>query len=601
MFFDKNKIRNFSIIAHIDHGKTTLADRILEITHAIDKRKMTNQFLDSMPLEKARKITIKLTAVTLNYISKNGEEYIFNLIDTPGHVDFNYEVSRSLMACEGVILVIDAARGVEAQTLTNLYLALDNKLNVVVAINKIDLPTANVERVKKEIENIGLDKNKVICISAKTGKNVENVLERVISDISAPKGDENQKLRALIFDSYYDRYRGVVILIKIVDGVINVGDEIFFLHSKKKYLVTELGKMVPEEVKVEKIFVGEVGYLCAQIKNIDDIIIGDTITLSNNLDAKPLIGCKKAKPMVYAGIFTAETNNFLNLKQALEKLKLNDAALTYEIEKSSVLGFGFRCGFLGLLHMDIVKERLEEIDNKLNLILTAPSVVYKVLLKNGENLFVDNPEKFPDLFNINSIYEPFVLAEISSPIEFIGQITKLCKDNRGIHKNIEYIDEKRVLIVYEMPLSEIIFLFFDHLKSCTRGYASLNYKFSEYKKTELSKIEVFLNGKIVDAFSSISHASQAYHKAYFIAEKLSSLLPRQLFEIVIQVAINRKIVVRKNISPLRKDVLAKCYGGDITRKKKLIEKQKEGKKNLKKIGVIEVPKNAFIDILSVEK
>ena len=597
--FENNKIRNFSIIAHIDHGKSTLADRILEITNTIEKRKMTNQILDSMALEKEKNITIKLTAVTLNYISNSGEKYIFNLIDTPGHIDFSYEVSRSLMACEGVILVIDATRGIEAQTLANLYLALDNNLDIVIAINKIDLPSANIEKVKNEIKNIGLNEKKAVCISAKTGENVKDVLERVITDISSPKGDKTKKLRALIFDSYYDVYRGAVVLIKVVDGIVKNKDNIFLINTKKNYLITELGKMIPQEIKTNELQAGEVGYLCAQIKDIKDIIIGETITLKEDQSIEPLAYCKKIKPMVYAGIFPIDNNDFNNLKQALEKLKLNDSSLTYEMENSQVLGFGFRCGFLGLLHMEIIQKRLE-MEYNLNLILTAPSVVYKVFLKNGDCVNVDNPEKFPDLSNIKNICEPFVMAEISSPSEFIGEIINLCKNNRGIYKNIKYIDEKRVLIKYEIPLGEIIFLFFDNLKSCTRGYANLNYEFSGYKNSDLVKIEILLNNKVIDAFSLISHISNARKRGVYIIEKLYSILPKQLFEINIQVAINNKIVAKKKISALRKDVLAKCYGGDITRKKKLLEKQKEGKKNLKKIGLIEIPKEAFINILSIK-
>lgn len=600
MFFEKNKIRNFSIIAHIDHGKSTLADRILEITNAIEKRKMTNQILDSMTLEKEKNITIKLKAVTLNYISDKNEKYVFNLIDTPGHVDFSYEVSRSLMACEGVILVIDATRGIEAQTLANLYLALDNNLDIVVVINKIDLPAANIEKVKKEIKDIGLNEEKAICISAKTGKNVKNVLEHVISDISAPKGDEKKKLRALIFDSYYDAYRGIVLLIKVIDGIIKNKDNIFLINAKKKYSINELGKMIPQEIKVDELHAGEVGYLCAQIKNMEDIIIGETITLENNPSEEPLAGCKKINPMVYAGIFPVNNDDFNNLKLALEKLKLNDSSLVYEVENSQILGFGFRCGFLGLLHMEIVQKRLE-MEYNLNLILTAPNVIYKVFLKNGNCVNIDSPEKYPNLSEIKEIQEPYVNAEISSPIEFIDEINNLCKNSRGIYKDINYINEKRILIRYEIPLGEIIFRFFNNLKSCSRGYANLNYEFSEYKTSDLVKIEILINKKIIDTFSLISHISNSRSKGVYIIEKLYSILPRQLFEINIQVAINNKIIAKKTISPLRKDVLAKCYGGDITRKKKLLEKQIEGKKNLKKIGSIEIPKEAFIDILSIKK
>ena len=598
--FDKKNIRNFSIIAHIDHGKSTLADRILELTNTVDKRKMKDQFLDSMDLEIEHGITIKLNAVTIFYEANNNEKFVFNLIDTPGHVDFTYEVSRSLAACEGVLLVIDATRGIEAQTIANLYLAMENNLKIIIVINKIDLPNANIKKTKQDIKNyLNVTDDNIICVSAKTGENIKNVLEAIVHQIPAPSGNKNDKLRALIFDSYYDSYRGVVILIRVKDGCIKINDMIHFMLANKDYLVTEIGIRIPEEHKVNELCVGEVGYICAQIKNIKDVIIGETITLTNNRAVLPLPGYKKINPMVFCGLYPIDSNDYNNLKNALDKLKLNDASFTYELENSKALGYGFRCGFLGLLHMNIIKERLER-EYNLNLILTAPNVVYQIYTKKNEIINIENPSKLTDIANVIKIKEPYVNANIFIPKEFIGTVMKLCQNKRGIYQDIIYLDNTRVLLKYEMPLSEIIFNFFDKLKSCTKGYANFDYEFSKYRENDLVKIDILFNKEIIDAFSIITYRSYAYNRGLLIIQKLKEIIPRQQFEIPIQVAIGNKIIARVDIKAIRKDVLAKCYGGDITRKKKLLEKQKEGKKKMKQIGSVEIPQEAFMSILSIE-
>lgn len=601
MKYDQSKIRNFSIIAHIDHGKSTLADRILEKTDSIEKREMVNQYLDSMDLERERGITIKLNAVTLKYLSKSGEEYIFNLIDTPGHVDFSYEVSRSLAACEGALLVVDATQGVEAQTLANTYLAIDNDLFIIPLINKIDLPSAMIQMCRDDITNrIGLDGDSAIPISAKTGENIEEVLERIVEDIPSPSGDNNNPLKALIFDSFYDSYRGVVILIRIKDGKVKVGDKIHLMRGDKDYEVSEVGIRTPKEIQLEELKCGEVGYLCAQIKDIKDIHVGDTITLSNNPATEPLPGYKKMNPMVYCGIYPTESKKYEELKVSLEKLSLNDASLVFEPEISKALGFGFRCGFLGLLHMDVVQERLER-EYNLDLILTAPSVIYKVYKTNGEIVDLLNPCDLPDQSEISHIDEPYAKVEIMCPKEFIGPTMQLCQDRRGIYKDLQYFDETRSILIYEMPLNEIIFNFFDKLKSYTKGYASLEYEIIEYKTGNLAKMDILLNGDIIDALSSIVYKPNAYNKSIKIVRKLKEVIPRMQFEIPIQAAIGGKIIARADIKAVRKDVLAKCYGGDITRKKKLLEKQKEGKKRMKAIGQVDVPQEAFMSILNIDE
>ena len=600
MKFDQSKIRNFSVIAHIDHGKSTLCDRILELTETIEKREMKSQILDDMDLERERGITIKLNAVTVNYHSLDGNDYIFNLIDTPGHVDFTYEVSRSLAACEGAILVIDATQGVEAQTLANMYLAIDNNLEIVPVINKIDLASARVDACKDEIsKRIGLDGDSAIPVSAKTGDNIRDVLERIVSDIPAPSGSNDAPLKALIFDSYYDSYRGVVVLIRIKEGTVKVGDTIHLMRSGADFLVTELGIRTPKEMQTDALYCGEVGYLCAQIKDIKEVRVGDTITLKNKPALLPLPGYKKINPMVYCGIYPSDSKKYEDLKEALEKLSLNDASLRFEPETSQALGFGFRCGFLGLLHMDVIQERLER-EYNLDLILTAPSVIYKVCLTNGEEFELSNPSELPDLTTIAHIEEPFVKAEIMMPKDYIGPVMQLCQDRRGIYKNLEYFDDTRMILTYDMPLSEIIFNFFDKLKSYTKGYASLDYEFADYKESNLSKMDILLNGEVIDALSSIVYKPFAYQRGLKIVSKLKEVIPRQQFEIPVQAAINGKIIARADIKAVRKDVLAKCYGGDITRKKKLLEKQKEGKKRMKSIGSVDVPQEAFMSLLSID-
>lgn len=600
MDFDKKHIRNFSIIAHIDHGKSTLADRILELTETISKREMKDQFLDSMDLERERGITIKLNAVTIKYHSLNGEDYLFNLIDTPGHVDFTYEVSRSLAACEGCLLVVDATQGVEAQTLANVYLAVDNNLEIVPVINKIDLPSAMPEFVKKEIEDkIGIPSDNACEVSAKTGQGIQNVLEAVVKYIPSPSGDDNKPLQALIFDSYYDSYRGVVVLICVKNGKVKVGDTIRLIAANKEYLVTEVGIRTPKELKKDELCAGEVGYLAAQIKDIKDVIPGETITLSNNPCEKALPGYRKMNPMVYCGLYPVDSKKFVDLKDALEKLSLNDSSLVFEAETSQALGFGFRCGFLGLLHMDVVQERLER-EYNLDLILTAPSVIYHINLSNGDMIELDNPSKLPDITTIKDIEEPYVKAKIMTPKEYVGPVMELCQNRRGIYVDLEYFDDTRMVITYELPLAEIVYNFFDKLKSYSKGYASFDYEYSGYHSGNLAKMDILLNGEVIDALSIIVHKSTAYERGSVVVRKLKDIIPRQQFEVPVQAAINGKVIARADIKAVRKDVLAKCYGGDISRKRKLLEKQKEGKKRMKAIGSVEVPQEAFMSVLSLD-
>lgn len=600
MKYDQKRIRNFSVIAHIDHGKSTLCDRILELTDTIQKREMKAQILDNMDLERERGITIKLNAVTLEYKADDGETYIFNLIDTPGHVDFTYEVSRSLAACEGAILIVDATQGVEAQTLANMYLAIDNNLEVIPVINKIDLASARVDAARDEITSkIGLDGDTAIPISAKTGVGVKEILERVVTDIPAPSGNNEAPLKALIFDSYYDSYRGVVVLIRIKEGHVSVGDSIHLMKSGVDFVVTELGIRTPKEVKADALYCGEVGYLCAQIKDIKEVHVGDTITLTNEPALLPLPGYKRINPMVYCGIYPTESKKYGDLKDALEKLSLNDASLKFEPETSQALGFGFRCGFLGLLHMDVIQERLER-EFDLDLILTAPSVIYKVYLTDGSVINLDNPSKMPDLTTVKMIEEPYVKAEIMMPKDYVGTVMQLCQDRRGIYKNLEFFDDTRMVLTYEIPLSEIIYNFFDKLKSFTKGYASLDYELLDYKEGNLTKMDILLNGDVVDALSTIVYKPFTFQRGLKLVSKLKEVIPKQQFEIPVQAAINGKIIARADIKAVRKDVLAKCYGGDITRKKKLLEKQKEGKKRMKAIGSVEVPQEAFMSLLSID-
>ena len=600
MQYDIKKIRNFSIIAHIDHGKSTLADRILELSGRVSKREMKAQLLDSMDLERERGITIKLTTVTLTYHAKNGEDYIFNLIDTPGHVDFTYEVSRSLAACEGALLVVDATQGVEAQTLANVYLAVDNNLSIIPLINKVDLPSADPQKVKDEIERrIGIEAQNALEISAKTGKNVDQVLERIITDIPHPSGDPDAPLKALIFDSFYDAYRGVVAIIRIKEGSIKIGDTILLMASGHTHEVTELGIFTPKEEKVEQLSSGEVGYLAAQIKDIKDVRSGETITLQNNPATEKLPGYRDLIPMVFCGLYPIDGKKYNDLKDALGKLSLSDASLRFEPETSQALGFGFRCGFLGLLHMDVIQERLER-EYDLNLILTAPSVVYHVYLNNGEMKLLDNPSRLPNLTLIKEIAEPYVKASITTPQEYVGNLMELCQARRGIYTDLEFVDETRMILKYELPLSEIVYNFFDRLKSLSKGYASFDYVLSEYKVGNLAKMEILLNSEPVDALATIVHKPTAYNRGSLIVNKLKELIPRQQFEIPIQASVSGKVVARSDIKAMRKDVLAKCYGGDISRKRKLLDKQKEGKKRMKNIGSVEVPQEAFMTVLSLE-
>ena len=597
---DQSKIRNFSIIAHIDHGKSTLADRILEQTDTVALREMKDQLLDTMDLERERGITIKLNAVALNYKADDGETYTFHLIDTPGHVDFTYEVSRSLAACEGAVLVVDAAQGIEAQTLANVYLALDNDLEILPVINKIDLPSADPERVINEIENvIGLDAHNAPLISAKSGLNIHNVLEQIVKYVPAPRGNINHRLKALVFDSAYDAYRGVIVQVCVKEGQIKVGDTMRFMATGAEYEVLECGIRTPKEIKKDRLVCGEVGWIAASIKNIQDVRVGDTITLKDNPAIEPLEGYRELNPMVYCGLYPVESNRYNELREALEKLQLNDASLQFEAETSQALGFGFRCGFLGLLHMDVIQERIEREFN-IDIIATAPSVVYHVNLTDGTQIMIDNPSQLPDVQKITSIEEPFVKATIMCPKDYIGPIMELAQAKRGIYEDMIYLDDSRVQIVYQLPLGEIVYDFFDKLKSCSRGYASFDYDLSGYRVSKLAKMDILLNGEVVDALSSIVHKDFAYGRGKNLCERLRKLIPRQQFEIPIQAALNTKIIARTNISALRKNVLAKCYGGDITRKKKLLEKQKEGKKRMKQVGSVEVPQEAFMAILSVD-
>ncbi|CZQ81724.1 translation elongation factor 4 [Trichococcus ilyis] len=597
----QKKIRNFSIIAHIDHGKSTLADRILQKTDTVADRDMQEQLLDSMDLERERGITIKLNAVELTYKADDGEEYIFHLIDTPGHVDFTYEVSRSLAACEGAILVVDAAQGVEAQTLANVYLALDNNLEIVPVINKIDLPAADPERVREEVEDvIGIDASEAVLASAKIGLGIPELLEQIVEKIPAPEGDLEAPLQALIFDSVYDPYRGVVLNVRIKNGVVRPGDKIKLMATGKEYEVIEVGIFSPKPIKRDYLMVGDVGYLTAGIKTIQDTQVGDTITLANNPASEPLAGYRKMNPMVYCGIYPVDASDFNDLREALEKLQLNDASLQFEAESSQALGFGFRTGFLGMLHMDVIQERIER-EFDLDIITTAPSVIYHVHKTDGEVLEIDNPSEMPDATTIDSIEEPYVKASIMVPNDYVGAVMDIAQKKRGTFVTMDYLDDFRVNVVYEMPLAEIIFDFFDRLKSSTKGYASLDYELIGYRPSKLVKMDILLNGEAVDALSSIVHRDFAYARGKVIAEKLRELIPRQQFEVPIQATIGNKILARTTIKALRKNVLAKCYGGDISRKRKLLDKQKEGKKRMKQVGSVEVPQEAFMAVLKMEE
>lgn len=600
--YKQENIRNFSIIAHIDHGKSTLADRLIQLTGSFDERKMQNQLLDNMEIERERGITIKSQSVRMKYIAKDGKEYILNLIDTPGHVDFNYEVSRSLAACEGAVLVVDAAQGVEAQTLANVYLALDNNLEILPVINKIDLPSARPDEIKKEIEDvIGLDASNAPCISAKTGLNVEDVLEDIVKNVPSPKGDINKPTSCLIFDSVYDNYEGALAFVRVFDGKLKSGDIIYTMSNKKEYEIVSVGYFKPGGyIKSDELCAGEVGYIAASIKNLSDIRVGDTITLKDNPVKEPLHGYKEVKSMVYSGIFPADGSDYEELKEALEKLKLNDASLNYELESSSALGHGFRCGFLGLLHMEIIEERLEK-EYNLNLITTAPSVIYKVYKTNGEILELYNPSELPGPAEINYMEEPIAKTEIITPKEYVGNIMELCTQRRGEYINMKYLDVSRVALEYYIPLNEIIYDFFNSLKSRTRGYASFDYEICDYKKSNLVKLDILLNGNVVDALSFIVNREKAEARGRKMVEKLKEIIPRQLFEVPIQAAIGGKIIARETVKAMRKDVLAKCYGGDITRKKKLLEKQKEGKKKMRQIGNIELPQDAFMIVLKLDE
>ncbi len=596
----QSNIRNFSIIAHIDHGKSTLADRILEETGALTKREMKEQILDNMDIERERGITIKLNAVQLKY-QYQGEEYYLHLIDTPGHVDFSYEVSRSLAACEGAILVVDAAQGIEAQTLANLYLAMEHDLTVIPVINKIDLPNADPDRVSEElVKTLGFKKEDIVLASAKNGIGITNIIEQIINKVPAPTGDKTAPLQALIFDSLFDSYRGVEVSIRVVNGSIRVGDTILMMETNATYEVTELLINTPKEEKVSELSTGEVGYLIASIKSISDVKVGDTITLNNNKALSPLPGYKPMKPMVYCGIYPIESSKYDDLKEALEKLKLNDASLIFEPETSKALGFGFRCGFLGLLHMDIIEERIER-EFGIDLIATSPSVIYEVELTDGTVEWIDSPVKMPDRVKIKTIKEPYVKVSIYTPSEYIGSIMELCQNKRGTYQSMEYIDEKRVTIYYLIPLSEIVYDFFDKLKSYTKGYASFDYELIDHRPSDLVKMDILLNGEIVDALSTIVHKDFAYQRGRVVVENLKKIIPRQMFEVPIQASIGAKVIARVDIKALRKNVLAKCYGGDVSRKKKLLEKQKEGKKRMKQIGSVEIPQEAFLSVLSMDE
>ncbi|HBC4545442.1 TPA: elongation factor 4 [Staphylococcus aureus] len=596
----RENIRNFSIIAHIDHGKSTLADRILENTKSVETRDMQDQLLDSMDLERERGITIKLNAVRLKYEAKDGNTYTFHLIDTPGHVDFTYEVSRSLAACEGAILVVDAAQGIEAQTLANVYLALDNELELLPVINKIDLPAAEPERVKQEIEDmIGLDQDDVVLASAKSNIGIEEILEKIVEVVPAPDGDPEAPLKALIFDSEYDPYRGVISSIRIVDGVVKAGDKIRMMATGKEFEVTEVGINTPKQLPVDELTVGDVGYIIASIKNVDDSRVGDTITLASRPAPEPLQGYKKMNPMVYCGLFPIDNKNYNDLREALEKLQLNDASLEFEPESSQALGFGYRTGFLGMLHMEIIQERIER-EFGIELIATAPSVIYQCILRDGSEVTVDNPAQMPDRDKIDKIFEPYVRATMMVPNDYVGAVMELCQRKRGQFINMDYLDDIRVNIVYELPLAEVVFDFFDQLKSNTKGYASFDYEFIENKESNLVKMDILLNGDKVDALSFIVHRDFAYERGKALVEKLKTLIPRQQFEVPVQAAIGQKIVARTNIKSMGKNVLAKCYGGDISRKRKLLEKQKAGKAKMKAVGNVEIPQDAFLAVLKMD-
>jgi len=597
---DQKRVRNFSIIAHIDHGKSTLADRILEKTKALTQREMKEQMLDAMDLERERGITIKLNAVQLKYEHTDGEEYIFHLIDTPGHVDFTYEVSRSLAACEGAILVVDAAQGIEAQTLANVYLALDNDLEIIPVINKIDLPSADPERVKQEITDvIGIDGDEALLVSAKSGIGIESILEAVVDRIPAPDGDVDEPLKAMIFDSLYDPYRGVVAYVRIKEGSVKVGDKIKMMATGKEFEVNELGVFTPKPVKLDKLEVGDVGYLTAAIKNVSDSRVGDTITLSKNPASEPLPGYRKLNPMVFCGLYPVDANKYNDLREALERLELNDSSLQYEAETSQALGFGFRCGFLGLLHMEIIQERIEREFN-IDLITTAPSVIYQVEKTDGEVISIDNPSFMPDAQSIEKVMEPYVKATVMVPNDYVGPVMELCQSKRGDFIDMNYLDENRVNVVYEIPLAEIVYDFFDKLKSQTKGYASFDYELVGYKESKLVKMDILLNGDTIDALSFIVHRDFSFERGKQIVEKLKSLIPRQQFEVPVQAAVGNKIVSRSTIKAMRKNVLSKCYGGDISRKRKLLEKQKEGKKRMKMVGSVEVPQEAFMAVLQMD-
>ncbi|HII0902235.1 TPA: translation elongation factor 4 [Staphylococcus aureus] len=596
----RENIRNFSIIAHIDHGKSTLADRILENTKSVETRDMQDQLLDSMDLERERGITIKLNAVRLKYEAKDGNTYTFHLIDTPGHVDFTYEVSRSLAACEGAILVVDAAQGIEAQTLANVYLALDNELELLPVINKIDLPAAEPERVKQEIEDmIGLDQDDVVLASAKSNIGIEEILDKIVEVVPAPDGDPEAPLKALIFDSEYDPYRGVISSIRIVDGVVKAGDKIRMMATGKEFEVTEVGINTPKQLPVDELTVGDVGYIIASIKNVDDSRVGDTITLASRPASEPLQGYKKMNPMVYCGLFPIDNKNYNDLREALEKLQLNDASLEFEPESSQALGFGYRTGFLGMLHMEIIQERIER-EFSIELIATAPSVIYQCILRDGSEVTVDNPAQMPDRDKIDKIFEPYVRATMMVPNDYVGAVMELCQRKRGQFINMDYLDDIRVNIVYELPLAEVVFDFFDQLKSNTKGYASFDYEFIENKESNLVKMDILLNGDKVDALSFIVHRDFAYERGKALVEKLKTLIPRQQFEVPVQAAIGQKIVARTNIKSMGKNVLAKCYGGDISRKRKLLEKQKAGKAKMKAVGNVEIPQDAFLAVLKMD-
>ena len=597
---DQKKVRNFSIIAHIDHGKSTLADRILEQTRTVEQREMVDQILDSLDLERERGITIKLNAVSLNYTAKDGETYTFHLIDTPGHVDFSYEVSRSLAACEGAVLVVDAAQGIEAQTLANVYLALDNNLEIIPVINKIDLPSADPDRVKHEIENvIGLDCSEAPLISAKSGLNVTDVLEAVVKYVPAPDGNPNGPLQALVFDSFYDSYRGVIAFVRVKEGTLRVKDKIRFMASGAEYEIIECGVRTPKEVKKDCLEAGEVGWFCGSIKSIKDVRVGDTVTSADNPCDEALPGYRTMNPMVYCGLYPTDNARYNDLRDALEKLQLNDAALKFEAETSQALGFGFRCGFLGLLHMDVIQERLER-EYNLNLIATAPSVIYHCYLTDGSMMAIDNPAHLPEVQRIERLEEPVVKASIMVPPEYVGAVMELSQQKRGTYLDMQYIDDSRNMLIYEIPLSEIVYEYFDKLKSATKGYASLDYELAGYRESKLQKMDILLNGEAVDALSIIVHRDFAYKRGSAITIKLKELIPQQQFEIPVQAAVNGKVIARTNIKSLRKNVLAKCYGGDITRKKKLLEKQKEGKKRMKAVGSVEIPQEAFMAVLSMD-